>query len=44
MLSLECRGVMDPWKLKPSFQYQKGKNKIIDGLMDPEKKIKKKQK
>ena len=37
MLSFECRGLMDPYKMKPNFQYKQGKNKLIDGLMNPAK-------
>ena len=35
MLPFECRGLMDPKKLKPVFIDIKGKNKVIDGLEDP---------
>ena len=41
MLSFEMRGLMDPYKLKPNFEYKKGINKVNDGLMNPEKKLKK---
>lgn len=41
MLSIELKGLMDPNKLNPSFKYKYGKNKIIDGLMNPIKESKK---
>jgi len=41
MLSFECKCLMDPYKMKPQFLYKQGKNKVIDGLIDPTKNVKK---
>jgi len=41
MLPLYLKGLMDPMNMKPNYQYKKGTNKIIDGLMNPKEPTKK---
>jgi len=41
MLPLYLKGLMDPMNMKPNYQYKKGTNKVIDGLMNPKEPTKK---